>query len=310
MRGSLANHLADFIAQVNAQIAEAKVKGTVPTPELARERLASLSEFVTDIPELALVVDRELITETHTIPVKVYSPDPETALPVVTFFHGGGHMCGNLELYDPMCRKIALSACCTVISIDYRLSPEHPYPEGLNDAVYAVKNYTEVLTGINYSEQLMIAGDSAGGAICTSLAMKKVHDPELKFSKQILIYPNVDYTSSSASIEENGSGFFLEKARIEWYFDHYFLHNEDRKKASPLYGPIDHNGPESLIILAGCDPLRDEGISYAEKLTQAGVSVTLYQFHHMIHAFMNIENLVPEECKKLYQLIGDFVRDE
>jgi len=218
-------------------------------------------------------------------------------------------MCGDAELYDPMCRKIAITGHCVVINVDYRLAPEHPYPEGLNDADFAVKHYKEVLNDIKHSDQLIIAGDSGGGAICTSLTMRKVQDPDLVFSKQILIYPSVDYTMSSTSIDENGSGYFLEKARVKWYFDHYFLHGEDRKQASPLFGPVEQNSPDSLIILAGCDPLRDEGLLYGEKLKQAGASVSVHQFDDMIHAFMNIEALVPKGCAKLYQLVGDFIKN-
>jgi len=198
---------------------------------LAREKLANLSVFVTDIPKLALIVDRKFTTPAYSIPVKVYSPEPAKALPVLMFFHGGGHLCGNTELYDPMCRKIAIAGHCIVISVDYRLAPEHPYPEGLNDAEYAVKHYKEVLTDVKYREGLIIAGDSAGGAICTSLTMRKVQDPELEFSKQILLYPSVDYTMSSASMDDNGQGYFLEKGRVQWYFDHYFQNNEDREQA-------------------------------------------------------------------------------
>jgi len=309
MRGILADHLTDFIAQVNTAIAEANANGIKPTPELAREKLANLSVFVTDIPKLALIVDRKFTTPAYSIPVKVYSPEPAKALPVLMFFHGGGHLCGNTELYDPMCRKIAIAGHCIVISVDYRLAPEHPYPEGLNDAEYAVKHYKEVLTDVKYREGLIIAGDSAGGAICTSLTMRKVQDPELEFSKQILLYPSVDYTMSSASMDDNGQGYFLEKGRVQWYFDHYFQNNEDREQASPLFGPVDNNSPESLIILSGCDPLRDEGLQYAEKLTKAGVSVSLHNFEQMIHAFMNIEDLVPEECSRLYQLMGNFIKN-
>ncbi len=309
MRGVLAKHLRNFIATVNEAIAEANASGIVATPELAREKLAGLGAFVSIFPELALVIDRKFITPTHEIPVKVYSPAPDKALPIVMLFHGGGHMCGDTELYDPMCRKIAIAGQCVVISVDYRLAPENPYPDGLNDADYAVKHYKEVLTDIKHKGSLIIAGDSAGGAICTSLTMRKVSDPELDFSKQILLYPSVDYTMSSASMEENGTGYFLEKPRIQWYFDHYFLHDEDRKEASPLFGPIDNNSPESLIILSGCDPLRDEGKQYAKKLKQAGLSVTVHEFENMIHAFMNIEDLVPNECSRLYKLIGNFINN-
>jgi len=307
MRGVLSKKLNGFIMTVNEAIAEAKASGGVATPELAREKLAALGAFVTKVPNIAFAKDRVITAANHDIPVKVYSPSPAQELPVLIYFHGGGHMCGSADLYDPMCRNMSLAAHCIVINVDYRLAPEFPYPDGIDDAEYVVKNYQSVLQDLSFNNKLVIGGDSAGGAICTSLTMRKTADPALDFSKQILIYPSVDYTMSSPSIEENGTGFFLEKARIDWYFDNYFVDPNDRKNASPLYGPVNAESPESLVILAGCDPLRDEGASYARKLVEAGVSVEKYQFDNMIHAFMNLEDLVPEECSRLYQLMGDFV---
>ena len=124
-----------------------------------------------------------------------------------------------------------------------------------------------------------------------------------------MIYPNVDYTGDSPSIQENGTGFLLEQSKIKWYFEHYFANNEDQVAVSPLFGPITADLPSTLIITAGCDPLRDEGEAYAQALNDAGVFVKHHPFEHMIHAFMNLEDLVPDECKHLYQLIGNFIQD-
>lgn len=308
MRGSLSPLLTEFIKYVNEAISIAKENGVELTPELARVNFEGLAEFVTNVPEISFTDDRAInYSNNQKISVKIYSPEPERPLPVVVYFHGGGHMCGSLKLYDPMCRKISLYGQCVVVNVNYCLAPEHPYPQGLNEAEYIVKHYREVLDGVAHTGELIIAGDSAGGAICTSLTMRQVINTELKFSKQILIYPSVDYTMSLDSIEENGKGYFLEKDRIEWYFDQYFLNQEDRKQASPLYGPINSDSPQTLIIIAGCDPLRDECIHYANKLQDMGVYVEKHIFEHMIHAFMNIEDLVPNECRLLYQLIGQFI---
>ena len=308
MRGKLAEHLNGFIDGVNQAIAQAKADGVIPNPELAREKLNSLSAFVTKVPDIAYANRTELNKGEQKIPVKIFSPNPTKDLPVILFFHGGGHMCGDTELYDPMCRKIAINSSSVVISVDYRLSPENPYPAGLDDAELVVKHYQSIMTGVQFDKsRLYIAGDSAGGAICTSLTMRKHKDPDLRFTKQILIYPSVDYTMSSPSYNDNGVGFFLEKARVQWYFDNYFLNDEDRKACSPLFAPIDSDSPETLIIIAGCDPLRDEGLLYADKLKEQGIRVETKEFANMIHAFMNIEDLVPEECSELFTTIGGFV---
>ena len=197
---------------------------------------------------------------------------------------------------------------CIVISVDYRLAPEHPYPDGLDDCKYILTNYKEVLVDFKFKDEIIITGDSAGGAICSSLSMFSQSDSNLKIDKQILIYPCVDYTMNSDSYKENGEGFLLEASKVEWYFENYFQNNEDRVKASPLHGDITASLPKTLILTAGCDPLRDEGIAYAGALTSAGVAVTHYQYDDMIHAFMNLEDLIQEECADLYQRIGDFIK--
>lgn len=307
MRGKLAHHLESFIKQVNVAIAEAKDQGIVPTPELARERLDGLAAFVTDIPEIAYAKSVILNSDETAIHSIVYSPDPSASLPTLVFFHGGGHMCGSAKLYDPMCRKIAIASQCVVISVDYRLAPEHPYPAGLVDAEYIVRNYQQLLEEVKVTDDLMIAGDSAGGAICTSLSMLQAKDDTLKINKQILLYPSVDYTMSFPSMTANGTGYFLEQPRIKWYFEHYFNSGDDARKASPVFGPMNDKLPETLLVVAGCDPLRDEGLEYGKRLADSGVHVETKMFEGMIHAFMNIEDLVPEECAELYKTIGQFV---
>ncbi len=309
MRGIVSEQLEEFLTQVNIQIAQAARDNIIFTPDMVRGNLNKLAAFTSKSPDIDYAQDKNIKVDEQRIPVRVYSPDPTKTLPVVVYFHGGGHMCGSIELYDPMCRKIAHAGQCVVISVEYRLSPEHPYPTGVDDCQQAVIHYQQVLTDLNYNDNIFIAGDSAGGAIATTLAMRSLTNKDIKIDKQILIYPNVDYTGDSPSIQENGTGFLLEQSKIKWYFEHYFANNEDQVAVSPLFGPITADLPSTLIITAGCDPLRDEGEAYAQALNDAGVFVKHHQFEHMIHAFMNLEDLVPDECKHLYQLIGNFIQD-
>ena len=222
-------------------------------------------------------------------------------------------MCGSVELYDPISRKLAALCQVIVIAIDYRLAPEHPYPAGINDCELALKNYQQVLQDLPHNNQINIIGDSAGGAICTSLAAMSLSDPNLNIDKQILIYPSVDYTSCQSdnypSMQQNATGFLLEKAKVEWYFEQYFQTDNQQgfKEASALFKPFNNKLPSSLIFTAGCDPLRDEGQRYAEKLQQAGVKVEHHQFNDMIHAYMLLNDLVKEECNETYQLIRNFI---
>lgn len=307
MRGLVTEKLVPFLAQVNEAIAESKKQGIPFSAELVRANIEKLSTFMGQGPELFFVEDRALITAGRTIPVRVYNPDPDKVLPVVIHYHGGGHACGSVALYDPICRKVARQGHCIVISVEYRLAPEHPYPAGIDDCRYVLANYQTCLEGLKFSAQIYIMGDSAGGAICSTLAMLSQQDESLKIDKQILIYPNVDYTGQHASFTENGYGFLLEKDKINWYFKQYFQHNENLKLVSPLLGEISHALPETLLITAGCDPLRDEGIAYVKALLAVDVPVQHYQFDALVHAYMLLESLVEEECQQTFKMITDFI---
>ncbi|MCE9680561.1 alpha/beta hydrolase [Shewanella sp. AS1] len=311
MRGIVSPKLTDFLKQANATLALARENNIQPSPELARENLNKLGALMTESVPLAYVRDSGWQLEDREIPARIYSPSPDQALPVILHFHGGGHMCGSIALYDPICRHLAAKANCVVISVDYRLAPEYPYPAGVDDCEYALSHYSELLTEVKHTDSVTIIGDSAGGAICSSLSMRSLSKPELKIERQILIYPSVDYTMSSASIESNGTGFLLEATRVRWYFEHYF-HDKIRdetyiRQASPLFGPISDKLPKTLIFTAGCDPLRDEGIAYGKALSQAGVAVEHHQFDGMIHAYMLLHDLVTEECQTTYQQIARFM---
>ena len=315
MRGVISEKLHDFIEQANSAAQQAKADGVQYTPALVRENIEKLAVFIGQGPELAYVEESALDTPSHSpshslshsIGVRIYSPAPEQALPVVLHYHGGGHLCGNIALYDAISRKIAKAGHCVVIAVDYRLAPEFPYPAGIDDCQYALEHYQALLTQVNYTEQLIIAGDSAGGAICTTLASNNIGNPNVNIDKQILIYPSVDYTMSSKSIDENGSGFLLEREKVVWYFKQYFQHNEPYQLVSPLFMPMAGSMPETLIFTAGCDPLRDEGIAYGQALSQLGVKVEQHSFDGMIHAYMLLDSLVAKECEQTYQLIGEFI---
>lgn len=307
MRGIISDKLSGFMELANLAAKEAKESGVQVTPSLVRSNLDKLSVFIGEGPELAFVQEREFETPTHNIPVRVYSPEPEQALPVVLHYHGGGHMCGSIELYDTISRKIAKAGNCVVIAVEYRLAPEFPYPAGIEDSQYALEHYQEVLSEVNFSQQLIIAGDSAGAAICTTLASQNIGHPSVKIDKQIIIYPSVDYTMSSKSMAENGTGFLLEQEKITWYFNNYFQDKDVSKSASPLFMPMAESMPETLIFTAGCDPLRDESIAYGGALTDAGVKVEQHSFDGMIHAYMLLDSFVKSECEETYRLIGEFI---
>jgi len=308
MRGILSPKLNDFIEQANIAARKAEASGIILSPSLIRENIEKLAMFLGEGPDLAYVEEKTITTPNYEMPVSVYSPAPNETLPVVVHYHGGGHMCGNIALYDSISRRIAKAGHCIVIAVEYRLAPEFPYPCAIEDSQYALEHYQEVLNDVKFNQQLMIAGDSAGGAICTTLASNNIDNNKVKIDKQILIYPSVDYTFSSPSIDENGTGFLLEKNKINWYFNNYFQGNEDGKQCSPLFMPMAANMPETLVFTAGCDPLRDEGIAYADALSKMGVKVKQHTFDGMIHAYMILDSLVVQECEETYQMMGEFIR--
>ena len=301
--------LDNFNQLMQTQIAN----GFKQTPTNAREGLAKLTQgLVTTIPEIAWIQDDLVQAPGYAIPVRIYHPAPDAKLPVLVYYHGGGHMAGSVTVYDPICRKLALATEHIVVCADYRLAPECPYPAGVKDAYHVAKNVWTTLDGrkLSYQRRLAIAGDSGGGALCATVAHTAQYDAGIHIRRQAMIYPSLDYTMNSVSMEENATGYLLHKEKISWYFDNYFQHAENRQAASPLYMDVTKRLPQTLVITAEFCPLRDEGLVYVKKIKSAGLPAEQLHFDHMIHAFMNMEDLVPEECATVYRKIGAFLNRE
>jgi len=288
-----------------------KKRGYEPTPVNTREGMFNLtSSLVLDSPEIALVMDAIVDSSNYSVPVRIYHPNPEIPLPVLVYYHGGGHMAGSVSVYDPICRKMTLAINHIVVSVEYRLAPEFPYPIGVQDAYHVAKNISPTLDtlSLKYLPHLSLAGDSAGGALCATVSHLGQYDKELRIAKQVLIYPSLDYTMSCLSVDENGIGYLLEKEKMMWYFDHYFKQDESRKAASPLFMEITPHMPDTLVVTAQFCPLRDEGIAYMDRLINMGIHTEHLHFNNMIHAFLNMESLVPDECATLYKKMYDFMK--
>jgi acetyl esterase len=279
-----------------------------PTPAAVRDGLTRLSRnMLSDIPPLALIADAAINGMDGPVPVRIYHPDPGETLPVLVYLHGGGHISGSLAVFDPICRKIALATRRQVISVDYRLAPEHPYPAALDDATVVLARYSEVLLGLglNHVADLALAGDSAGGALAATL----VHRGQAGAVRHlVLIYPLLDYTLSQPSVELFSQGYLLEKERILWAIDHYFQGNEDRHAASPLFMDIPPSFPRTFIATAGCCPLRDEARCYGERLRAHGVEVVRQHYPSMVHAFLHLEKLIAADCRQLYATLSRFLQ--
>lgn len=302
--------LQPWLDNFNQQVAILIDNGFKPTATNAREGLANLTKgLVTDIPAIAWVQDDLVNNDEYNVPVRIYHPAPEQALPVLVYYHGGGHMAGSVTVYDPICRKLANTTQHIVVSVDYRLAPECPYPAGVNDAYAVVQNIWATLDGrqVNYVPTLSIAGDSGGGALVATVSSKAQDDPNVTIAKQVMIYPSLDYTMDSGSMEQNASGYLLQKGKIAWYFDNYLQNNENRQRVSPLHSHFTPALPETLVFTAEFCPLRDEGIAYCEKVKAVGIRCESVHFTDMIHTFLNMEDLVKEECDRVYLTIADFL---
>lgn len=309
----LSPKLEKWLEGYNRQLKDLKESGFRQTPTNAREGLANLTQnLITEKQVIKWVQDDLVGGDEFDVSVRIYHPRPESSLPVLLYFHGGGHMAGSITVYDPICRRIALATDHVVISIDYRLAPECPYPAGISDALSVVKNIWKMLDRrkISYIRQLSIAGDSAGGTICATVSHLIQHDADVDIRKQVLIYPCLDYTLQSESVSLNAEEYLLQKEKIEWYFDNYFKNSENRRKVSPLYMEFSENIPESFVITAEFCPLRDDGFNYIKRLNDTGVLSKHLHFNDMIHAFMNMEDLVKDQCAWLYRNMASFLNDD
>jgi acetyl esterase/lipase len=303
--------LTPFLEQIRKAGEAFRQNGSQPTFANAREGLATLTRsFVTQPLPMARVVDALIPGPQWDVPVRIYHPDPEQSLPVLLFIHGGGHMAGSIAVYDGIARRLAKASSRITLSVEYRRAPECPYPSGLADVTQAAEGALNLLEklGMLHEKRLAIAGDSGGGALAASLSHRADHGAGFSIEKQVLIYPSLDYTLSQPSVESLAKGYLLEKEKILWYFDHYFQGRENRKTASPLFMEVTHPFPETLVVTAGFCPLKDEGKAYAERLKQAGISAMHEEFGEMIHAFLNLEDLVPEDCERFYNLAGKFLQ--
>ncbi len=261
-----------------------------------------------DPPAVARVDDRTIPGPESEIPVRIYWPagaNGSSASPGVVFFHGGGWVICDLDTHDGQCRNLANAVDAVVVSVDYRLAPEHKVPAAAEDCFAATQWVAEHAAELGIDPtRLAIAGDSAGGNLTAvvSLMARDHGGPPLAF--QALVYPVTDCNAARneyASKVENGVGYFLTTASMEWYRDQY-LRNEadgDDPYVSPMLASSLAGLPPAFVVTAEYDPLRDEGEAYAKKLEAAGVPTGLYRAPGMFHGFFGMDAVL--EGAKLAQ---------
>jgi acetyl esterase len=231
----------------------------------------------------------------HAMPARLYAPHSDQPLPVLLYIHGGGFTVGSLTTHDVLCRQLSRQGRCAVVSLDYRLAPEHRFPTAVHDSWDALNwlHQNGQTLGLD-SRRLAVGGDSAGGtlsAVCALMA----RDAGLTLALQLLFYPGCGGRQDTASHHTFGQGFMLDKATIDWFFDGYIDANDrDDWRFAPGNAP-DHSGlAPAWIGLAECDPLVDEGVRYADTLRMAGVQVELEIYRGVIHGFITMGRAIPD----------------
>jgi acetyl esterase len=260
------------------------------TPEQARATRAARQRPVTE----PIHHTRDL--DAGGVPVRLYRPSDAADLGLLVYFHGGGWVIGDLDSHDQVCRLLANGSGHAVLSVDYRLAPEHPFPAGLEDAVTATRwahaNATEL--GCR-ADRLAVGGDSAGGNLAAVVAQLA----PVPLVYQLLVYPVTDCTRAQPSYAENATGYFLTAEGMRWFIDHYLSGGHGAPtdpRVSPLHA-ADHvvaATPPALVVTAEFDPLRDEGDAYAARLAALGVPTSHVRFGGMFHGFFSLADFVDD----------------
>jgi acetyl esterase len=276
----------------------------LPTAADARAQIAATRVPVEPRP-VARVEDRVIPGPAGDVPVRIYWPSDEPALPVIVFFHGGGWVICDLDTHDQTARHLAADVGAIVVSVDYRLAPEHKFPAAVDDCyaatVWAAENAASLGGDPN---RMAVAGDSAGGnlAAAVPLMIKDRGGPALRF--QLLVYPVTGTPwDDRVSFVENAEGYMLTTKSMFWFVNHYM--NERADTEHPYFSPTraaDHSGlPPALVITAEYDPLRDEGEAYADRLRAAGVPVRLHRYDGVIHGFFRLPAVIDRSSEALQE---------
>lgn len=266
-------------------------------PEEARELRSGFFDQDEPIVEVGNVENRTIPGPAGDIPVRIYTPETDGPHPVVAYFHGGGFVLGNLDSHDAPCRVITKDAEAIVVSVDYRLAPEHPFPAPVEDCYAATEWLAENASEFDGdAKRLAVAGDSAGGNLSAVVALAARDRDGPDIAHQMLVYPVTDYRESNhrdgdyPSRIENAEGYFLTEDSMAYFEKHYvpsWAHTPN-PYLSPLAAASHADLPPATVVTCGFDPLRDEGIAYVDALESAGTPVTHHHFEELIHGVMGM----------------------
>jgi acetyl esterase len=294
-------------------------KGIPPThtlsPQDARDYYVQRRFFSQpDAPEVAEVKDIQIPGPAGEITLRCYRPlgsaSAET-LPALLYYHGGGHVIGDLDTHDTLCRTLANLAHCAVFSVHYRLAPEHIFPAASDDCVAATLWVHANATALKIDPaRIAVGGDSAGGHLAAVVALTLKKDHQFKPVLQLLIYPVANASAVSESMRTNAQGYLLTRDSMDYFYGHYMPESWMREdwRGSPILAADHTDLPPALVITAGYDPLRDEGRDYADKLSAAGVPTQYICFERQIHGFVPMGRIL-READTAVKLCAQTMRD-
>ncbi|HSW14747.1 MAG TPA: alpha/beta hydrolase [Solimonas sp.] len=239
---------------------------------------------------VATVEEREIAGPGGSLRLRIYRPSEAKRLPVTVFFHGGGFVGCTLDTHDNVCRCLCARAETLLVSVDYRRAPEAPFPAAVEDALAALRWVHAHAAGLGGDPaRLAVAGDSAGGNL-SAVVSQMVRDGGPALCHQLLLYPATDFATETESRRRLAEGYFLTAPLMRWFGDQYTPDPAVRSdpRVSPLRAPDLEGLPSATVLVAGYDPLRDEGVAYAERLSAAGVATELIEYPGQIHGFLNM----------------------
>ncbi len=258
--------------------------------------------------------NRRITADGHSIPVRIFSPRQRKSEEIILFFHGGGWVSGNIESYTGVCADLAKNTGRRVMSVDYRLAPEYPFPCALEDCYRAARELFLHAAPRTAAGRIILMGDSAGGNLAAAVSLLAADRGEFRVGRQILLYPLTynDHTEASPfrSVSENGRDYLLTARKIQDFQEMYIQNKEDR--ASPYFAPLLAENlqgqPKTLLITAEYDPLRDEGEAYGKKLRQFGCEVRIFRIRDALHGFFTFSSRLAQ-VRSCYRLINQFLEE-
>ncbi len=245
-----------------------------------------------DAPSVGATVDRTIPGPGGDRDARLYLPDADGSFPTIVFFHGGGFVFGSIGSHDWLCRHLTRESGCAVLSVDYRLAPEHPFPAAVEDAYAAVEWAAANPDAVRGDGQVAVAGDSAGGNLAAVAALMAAEREGPQIAYQALVYPAVGVREDQSSVREH-AGIVLSEADMEWFEGCYYGNEIHRRNAyaDPIHAADLSGVAPATVVTAGFDPLRDGGKTYAERLVRDGVPTRCENYDDMVHGFVTMRDV-------------------